>query len=125
MTNVGLTSIKTCIGLLGAALLLSAFLLTPVGTFAQSNTQPVASSPEPAITHYSLPPEKLAKSYALYKTRIVLLIVDSIYGFSNLFIILGIHLGPRFRNISYRVSRFCFVQAYIFVPLLLFTIAAL
>ena len=125
MTNVGLTSVKTCIGLLGVALLLSAVLLIPVNTFAQSNTQPVASSPAPAITHYSLPPEKLAKSYALYQTRIVLLIVESIYGFAILFIILGIHLGPRFRNISERVSRFRFVQAYIFVPLLLFTIAAL
>ena len=100
-----------------AVALLALVLMAPVGGVSQTSpvSQPQASAGEPTLTHYSLPPEKLEKAAALYRTQVVLFLAGSLYGFVVLLGLLRFDIGPRFRNIAERVTRFRFVQAYIFV----------
>lgn len=92
-------------------------------------SQPASSQPavsaEPTVTHYSLPPEKLAQAKALYTTSNVLMVVGMVWSFLVLLAILGWRVGPRYRNWAEAVSRIRFVQALIYVPLLLLTLAVL
>jgi Zn-dependent protease with chaperone function len=113
---------RSAILLLALAVLLLPSAAGPQNT--PTTPQPQASA-EPTITHYSLPPDKLHKSEALYKTRVILLVLESLYGLVVLVALLRINVGPKFQDIAERVSRFRFVQAYIFVPLLLLTLATL
>jgi STE24 endopeptidase len=95
--------------------------------FAQteSNSLQAQASAEPVITHYSLPPDKLEQAKALYTTSNVLMVVGLVWGLLVLAGFLVWKVGPRYRNLTERISRFRFVQAWIFVPLLLLTIAVL
>jgi Zn-dependent protease with chaperone function len=77
------------------------------------------------ITSYSLPPEKLAKSEALRTTRIRVWIVSSVYGLALLLLFLYGRWGVRFRDVAEKVSRLAFVQAWVFVPLFVVTLAVL
>lgn len=77
------------------------------------------------ITEYRLPPEALAKSEALYRTTIVMTIVGTVYGLAVLGGLLFLRVAPRYRDLAERVSRRRFVQALVFVPLLLLTIDVL
>src|SRR5262249_42935897 len=109
-----------------AALLLLALLL-PQALFAQS--QPASSqsqvSAEPAVTQYSLPPDKLVKATALYHTRIFLTVVGGLWSFIVLVMIVLGKVGGRFRNWAERLSRFRFLQSWAFVPLLILTLSVL
>lgn len=100
-------------------------LLVPFGASGQqsSSTSDTQFSPEPTVTQYTLPPDKLAQSTALYHTRITLLIAGSLWSLLVLLGILRWHVAARFRDWARAVSRFRFVQAWIFVPLLLLTMA--
>src|SRR5512146_319753 len=95
-----------------------------VGQQGSPETGPQASSQAP-ITHYSLPPDKLAKAEALYHIDVAMFLAGSFYGFAILILFLHFHVGPRFRKIAERATRFRFAQAYIYVPLLLFALAVL
>lgn len=77
------------------------------------------------ITEYRLPPEKLAKAEALYRTRAVMLVVDALYGIAVLTILLMFGVSARFRDWAERASTRRVVQAIIFAPLLLLTIDVL
>ncbi len=129
MTNVGMTNgTHRASGWLTVSTLLVALVVLLVSAgVAQTSIakQPKASSAEPTITHYSLPPEKLEKATALYHIEIVFLTLATLFGFLVLLGFLRFDIGPRFRNIAERVSRFRFVQAYIVVPLTVLTIAVL
>ena len=100
-----------------------------VATTTPNISQPAASSmPDRApalITEYRLPPDKLAKSSALYHTQAVMLVVDAVYGIVVLTILLMFGVGARLRDWAERASSSRFVQAIIFAPLLLLTIDAL
>src|SRR5690242_3091891 len=103
-------------------------LLTPI-VCAQStstaSTNQNGTSVEPTVTHYSLTPDKLQKAEGLYKIIVVFVTLSTIYGFVVLLGLLRFDIGPKFRNVAERLSRFRFVQAYIFVPLVLLTLAVL
>jgi len=109
------------------SIVLFLIFLFPVLLIGQA--QPVSSQPtvsaEPTVTQYSLPPEKLAKAKALYTTSNVLMVAGLFWSFVVLIAILGWRIGPRYRSWAESVSRFRFVQAWIYVPLLLFTLAIL
>ncbi len=128
MTNDGMMNWEGGGWLVLAAGFVLAFMLLPSrAALAQSSpaTRSQASTAEPTITHYSLPPDKLEKAEALYHTRVVLFLAGSVYGFVILLGFLRFNVGPGFRSIAERISRFRFVQAYIFVPLILLTLAVL
>lgn len=75
---------------------------------------------QPTLTvEYTLPPDKLAKSQALYDIRGRMRVIGTIWGFAVLLIILSLGLVARFRDWAERASRRSFVQALIVVPLFL------
>src|SRR4029077_16709908 len=90
-------------------------------TMAQTAASPSAS----ATTQYTLPPDKLAKSKALYGLRGKLRIIDTAYSLIVLLAILFLGVAAKYRNWAEKVSGNRFVQALIFVPLLLLTITIL
>lgn len=85
--------------------------------------QPVAAQAAPAnadvITGYTLPPDTLAKAEALYRTRVAMLIVGTIYGFVLLVGMLSLRVAPRLRTLAEGMSGRRVVQALVFAPLFL------
>jgi Zn-dependent protease with chaperone function len=67
----------------------------------------------------------LAKSKALYDLRGKLRIIDTVYGLLILLGLLYFGVAAKYRDWAERVSRFRFVQALVFVPLILITITVL
>jgi STE24 endopeptidase len=102
---------------------------------ASAQTTSAAEGPTPAdmqahqppqqlkVTEYSLPPNKLAKAEALYKTRTVLYLADLVFGIAVLWVLLKLRVAPVFRDLAERASSNTFMQALIFVPLLTLLIA--
>jgi len=94
-------------------------------TQAQSTAQSQTHQPprELKVTEYSLPPDKLAKAEALYKTRTVLYLVEMVFGIVVLCVLLKLRVAPVLRDLAEHASRNRFLQALIFVPLLTLLIA--
>jgi len=118
--------------LLGSLFLLVLCLaLMPRKVIAQTATAPAAPSaaasnaPATETTEYKLPPDKLAKSTALYNLRFKLRLFDTVYSLLVLVAILSLGIAAKYRDWAERVSKYRFVQAFIFVPLLLLTITVL
>jgi len=100
-------------------------------TVAQTST---SSSATPAVTQanpatqtsvYTLPPDKLAKSKALYDLRSKLRIIDTAYSLLVLLALLALGIAAKYRDWAERVSKYRFIQALIFVPLLMLTLSVL
>jgi Zn-dependent protease with chaperone function len=86
------------------------------------------STPPPQqlkVTEYTLPPEKLAKAEALYKTTTVLYLFGMVFGIAVLWVLLRLRVAPAFRDLAERASKNTFVQSLIFVPLLTLLIAVI
>jgi STE24 endopeptidase len=113
---------------------LLATLLAPV--FADAASAP-AQSPEPReqssvssgpvgekqdAESYSLSPEKYEKAVAYSRMQYRLHFVRIAFTLLLLLIILSLRVAPMFRDWAERVSRRRFVQAIVFVPLLLLTL---
>jgi len=102
-------------------------------TFAQAVPGPSASSSPAAVqatpatqtTQYTLPPDKLAKSKALYDLRGKLRIIDTLYGFLILLGFLYLGVAARYRDWAEAAGKNRFVQALIFVGLFLITTTVL
>jgi Zn-dependent protease with chaperone function len=83
------------------------------------------ATPATQTTQYTLPPDKLAKSKALYDLRGKLRIIDTAYSLLVLLALLALGIAAKYRDWAERISRYRFVQALIFVPLLMLTITVL
>ena len=106
-------------------------------TAALAQTAPDAQTPTPAqlqapqqpqqlkITEYRLPPDKLAKAEALYKTRTVLYLFGLVFGILVLWVLLKLRVAPAFRDLAERASKNSFIQTVVFVPLLMILIAVI
>lgn len=81
----------------------------------------VAAASQPII--YTLPPDKLEKAEALYKLDLKLAIFGTLYSWLVLLIVLYSGIAAKFRDWAESTSHWRFVQAVIFVPLLLITLA--
>ncbi|HEV7551660.1 MAG TPA: M48 family metallopeptidase [Candidatus Angelobacter sp.] len=92
---------------------------------ASPSTAAAQSAPQSQTAEYTLPPDKLAKSKALYDLRGKLRIIDTVYSLIILLAILYLGIAAKYRDWAERVSKFRFVQAMIFVPLLLLTLTVL
>lgn len=79
----------------------------------------MSAAPAQGIREYTLPPDKLAKSKALYDISGRLRIIGTIWGFVVLLGVLYLGVVAGFRNWAEKVTRYTFVQALIVVPLLL------
>jgi STE24 endopeptidase len=77
----------------------------------------------PHITEYRLPPDKLEQAEALYRTRTALSVAGLVLGLAVPIALLQLRVAPRYRDLALRVSRRRTIQALVFVPLLLLTLA--
>jgi Zn-dependent protease with chaperone function len=104
----------------------TAFAQTPAASPSASAT-PAASQSVPATqtTQYTLPPDKLAKSKALYDLRGKLRIIDTAYSLLVLLALLALGIAAKYRDWAKRVSKYQLVQALVFVPLFILTLAVL
>src|SRR5919197_1383975 len=105
-----------------SVLLLFLFAVFAVPVIAQTQARP---SNKKDVTQYTLPPEKYQKAVDYAKARYRLYFISNVWGFILLSLLLAWKIAPRYRNIAERVSANRFAQAWIFVPLLLLTLAAL
>jgi Zn-dependent protease with chaperone function len=93
-----------------------------------STGQTIAAADEaksPVVTAYRLPPDKQEKAERLYRIRTTLYVATLVLGIGIPILLLQLRVGPRYRNLAERVSRRRIVQAIVFVPLLLLTMAVL
>jgi Zn-dependent protease with chaperone function len=88
-------------------------------------TPAAQAQPATQTTQYTLPPDKLAKSKALYDLRGKLRIVDTIYGLLILLGLLYLGIAAMYRDVAERAAKNRFVQALIFVAFFLITTTAL
>ena len=105
-----------------------AWLLLMQPATAQTPSPPAdrtADRAQDPITEYRLPPDTLARSTALYRTGIVMLVVGTVYGLGLLGALIGLRVAPRYRDLAERVSRRRVVQALVFVPLIVLTLDVL
>ena len=112
--------------LLALVLISSAFLYSQSTTTAQPSALEqkdtvAAQSARPSITQYALPPDKMAKATALYRTGLIMFVGETIFGFVLLLALLYLRVAPRYRDIAERVARNSFVQAAVFTVLFMLT----
>ena len=107
--------------------------LSSTFTTAQIAAAPQTTAPaevqthpqELKVTEYRLPPDKLAKAKALYKTSTVLYLAGLVFGIVILWVLLKLRVGPALRDLAERFSRNRFLQTLLFVPLLTLLIAVI
>ncbi|HYX67591.1 MAG TPA: hypothetical protein VE825_00540, partial [Terriglobales bacterium] len=91
---------------------------------APSATTAVQEQPS-AVRGYTLPPEKYRQAVAYARARYTLYFIEVAWGLLALLMVLRWRLAPRYRDWAERAVRFRFLQAWIFVPLLLLTLGVL
>ena len=108
-----------------------------VAALASQSSEPPASAPETAapiaqpqasekkVTAYTLPPDLYRKARDLGRFHARFAWIDFFYGIFVLWVILFWKFGPQFRDWAETVSRNRFIQAAIFAPLLILTMAIL
>lgn len=92
-------------------------------TPAEANLKSASSASE--TTEYTLPPDKLAKSKALYDLSGRVRIVGTVWSFVVLLGILYLGVAARYGLWADKASKYSFLQALIAVPLLVLTIDVL
>ena len=105
-------------------LVVLSFCVVPQGASAQAaSPSPSATqgAPQAPTTAYTLPPDKLAKSTALYNLRFKLRLVDTAYGLVVLLALLYLGIAGKFRDIAEATGKNRLVQALVFVALFLIT----
>jgi STE24 endopeptidase len=86
------------------------------------STSPVSAQNASATYTYTLPPDKLRKAEALYRLERKFRIINPVYSFLVLWALLSWGIAARYRNWAEKASCRRFLQALIFVPLLMLTI---
>lgn len=106
-----------------AILICSSFLFLTVlaasaaGQASAGAQDQISNQRSAPVTEYTLPPDKLEKSRALYLTDNWLGIISTLYSFIVLVQFLRWRLVGKFRDWAERVSRVRFVQSFVVVPL--------
>ncbi len=130
-----MTSRRAAAGLLSLLLLLPVSLpargavapgQTPAGAPGGQKEQatPPAASPKP-IQAYTLPPELYAKAVRFARAQTQLYFLDVAWSIVVLLLVLAWRLGPRYRDWAEHATSRRFLQAAIYVPPLLLTLALL
>lgn len=122
------------LALLGLAFLCASAWHAPV--FARSQTLSAASAsnagqsaaaqqPEKKVTEYTLPPDLYRKAHTLGQISFWGQLVATLYGWIILWLVLKWRLAPKYRNWAEKAASVRFLQAVIFTPPLLLTLAVL
>src|ERR1051325_5534480 len=104
--------------------LLLVFLLACMPLRAQEATPqatPSRAEKREVVQAYTLPPEKYEQAIAFSETRWVLHFLGVAYAVAVLLILMALKVAPKFRDWAESLSRRRFIQALVFVPLLLLT----
>ena len=80
---------------------------------------PSSATNQQTVKSYSLPPEKYEKAISYSRAQYRLHFIGTAYSFLILLFILSRRIAPAFRDWAERVSSRRFIQAFVFVPLLL------
>lgn len=75
------------------------------------------------VTRYTLTQEQLRKSEGLHRTNVVLSLTSTAFGLAVLGALIATRFAPKVQRVAEAISRKRFVQAAIFVPGLLLTLA--
>ena len=105
----------------------AALLGVPAVGFAQQTSQasPPPSNQTGQVQGYSLSPAQEAQAIAYARARRELYFLDTAYGVLLLILLLQLRVAPKFRDVATRAGGSSFVQAIVFVPLILLTIDVL
>lgn len=96
--------------------------LSPAQT---TDSAQAANAKSGETTEYTLPPDKLAKSKALYDIDGRLRIIGTVWGFVVLLGILYLGMVAKFRDWAERASKYSFLQALVAVPLFVILLSVL
>jgi Zn-dependent protease with chaperone function len=102
----------------------SANAQTQSSSSSEQSPSPGSSTDKQQVKKYTLPPEKYEKAVAYSRTQYALHFIGVAYSLLVLLAILSVRIAPIFRDWAERVSHRRFVQAIVFVPLLLLTFNA-
>ena len=97
----------------------------PSAVSAQSTALPTSQSSPHRVTAYTLSPELYRKAHDRNRILFRLQLIGFIYGLVVLWVILRLRLAAKFRDWAEGSSKRRFLQALVFSPVLLITIAAL
>ncbi len=105
----------------------AALLGAPAAGFAQqiSQASPPPSNQTGQVQGYSLSPAQEAQAIAYASARHELYFLDTAYGVLLLVLLLQLRVASKFRDLAARAGGNSFVQAIVFVPLILLTIDVL
>lgn len=98
---------------------------TPTASATPAASQAMQAAAPTQTTEYTLPPDKLAKSTALYELRGKLRIIGLVWSLVVLVGILAFGIAAKYRDWAENASQNRFVQALIFVPLFVLTLTIL
>jgi Zn-dependent protease with chaperone function len=104
-----------------AVLTASARQFTPVSVAA--NPSPGELVAQRTITAYTLTPEQLRKSQALHRTGVVLSLASTLFGLAVLAALIAVRFGPKLQRVVESISARRWLQAFVFVPVLLLTLS--
>jgi len=107
---------------IGRVLTLVVFLIGAQHVLAAEAPTDAPAADTTPIEEYRLPPDKLEKSQALYRTAMTMNLFGTVYGIAILLVLLFLRVSARFRDLAERVSPRRFVQVIVFAPLLLILI---
>lgn len=98
----------------------------PGGAFSQAPAQqaePPTPTPERKETQsYTLSPEKYEKAVAYSRSRYILFFISFVYGVLILFLVLKLGVATKYRDFAEGLSDRRWLQAIVFVPLLMLTV---
>ncbi|MFZ0639548.1 MAG: M48 family metallopeptidase [Candidatus Acidiferrales bacterium] len=100
----------------------------PSDTSAQSQQATQAQSPQQTgqdVKAYTLPPDLYEKAVKYSRAQYILYFVGFVWGVIVLLLVLAWRLAPKYRDWAERATSVRFLQAVIFTPILLLTIAVL
>ena len=100
----------------------------PPDTSTQSQQATQAQSPQQTgqdVKAYTLPPDLYEKAVKYSRAQYILYFVGFVWGLIVLLLVLAWRLAPKYRDWAERTTSVRFLQAVIFTPILLLTIAVL
>lgn len=106
-------------------IILLLLFLPAIPAHAQGTTQSSQTSVEPNVTEYSLPADVLAKSRALETTWNLVVLGSPIWSIVVLCFLVGLKVGPRYRDWAESLSRRRYVQVLVVATMLFLTVGLL
>jgi Zn-dependent protease with chaperone function len=95
----------------------------PAATTSPASLSPGEVIAQRTVTAYTLTPDQLRKSEGLHRTDVVLSLTSTIFGIAVLVVLIAFRFAPKVQRVVECVSKSRFVQAIIFIPALLLTLA--